>query len=69
MNHTNFAVHDSVRCDCYRCTKRTVGCHDTCEQYKKFRDELSKVRQRERAEQHYKGASSWVYIHGGKDKW
>jgi len=29
-----------ARNDCYGCTKRQVGCHATCESYKKFREQV-----------------------------
>lgn len=27
-----------VKCECKGCSKRTVGCHSTCDSYKKFRE-------------------------------
>jgi len=32
-----FAVNTKDRC-CKDCDRRTVGCHSTCEDYKKFRE-------------------------------
>lgn len=29
---------------CYHCKDRVVGCHSTCEKYKKFKEELEVVR-------------------------
>lgn len=28
----------SVKCECQGCTKRTLGCHSTCDSYKKYRE-------------------------------
>lgn len=30
---------NSFKC-CFNCTKRTVGCHSTCEEYKATKEEL-----------------------------
>ena len=30
-----------VKC-CYECTKRTVGCHSTCEEYKAAKEAIAK---------------------------
>lgn len=35
---------------CKGCTRRTVGCHSTCEEYKEFRTRLEKMRKNERDE-------------------
>ena len=32
--------------DCYGCVNRKVGCHATCEQYKKYRMELNERRRK-----------------------
>lgn len=32
-----------IKCKCKDCTKRQVGCHSTCEDYKAFRAELDAV--------------------------
>lgn len=37
---------------CYKCTKRTVGCHSTCEDYIEYRkqwDAVTEERDRQRA--------------------
>ena len=28
---------------CYGCTEREIGCHATCEKYKKFTDKLQQI--------------------------
>jgi hypothetical protein len=30
---------------CRNCTERVVGCHSTCDKYKKFKEELEVVRE------------------------
>lgn len=39
-----------VKCECQGCTKRTLGCHSTCEsyeRYREYRDHISKLKQAE----------------------
>lgn len=31
--------------NCYKCSKRTMGCHSTCEDYKKFLIENEKYKE------------------------
>lgn len=34
---------DSPKCDCcYKCIRRKVGCHDSCEDYQKFLEQKRK---------------------------
>ncbi len=43
-----------MKSECYGCTERHLGCHATCESYKKFRetmDEINEARARERKKQ------------------
>lgn len=40
-----------AKCECQGCTKRKLGCHSTCDSYKKYReykDHILKLRQDER---------------------
>ena len=45
-----------MTCKCKDCDKRTLGCHSTCEDYKAFKAENEK--RRERANNHYE---YWAY--------
>ncbi len=36
---------------CYNCQKRVVGCHSTCDDYKSFREEKDKLKQKIKKEQ------------------
>ncbi len=36
----------TIKSNCYRCNKREVGCHATCESYKEFRKELDVINNR-----------------------
>lgn len=36
--------------NCKDCTKRFIGCHSTCEDYKEFGQKLETVRNREKAD-------------------
>ena len=33
---------------CYKCEGRKLGCHSTCEDYKKYKEYLEKIRAKER---------------------
>lgn len=35
---------------CYKCDRRTMTCHSTCEDYKKYSDALKKKREQENKE-------------------
>ena len=35
---------------CYKCEKRVVGCHSSCEDYKSFREEKDRQNEKIRAE-------------------
>ena len=35
---------------CYKCEKRVVGCHSSCEDYKTFREEKDRQNEKIRAE-------------------
>lgn len=37
-----------MTCKCKGCTDRYVGCHSTCEDYKKFQEENEKLKKRAR---------------------
>ena len=40
-----------AKCECQGCTRRKLGCHSTCDSYKKYReykDHILKLRQDER---------------------
>lgn len=32
-----------IRNHCRHCTDRVVGCHSTCEKYKKYKEEMDKI--------------------------
>lgn len=36
---------------CHFCDRRVVGCHSTCEDYKKYCDEIAKIHQLKLADQ------------------
>ena len=36
---------------CYNCQKRAVGCHSSCDDYKSFREEKDKLKQKIKEEQ------------------
>ena len=42
-----------INSKCKGCTKRVVGCHSTCEDYKEFRKELDKQNEAERADREF----------------
>lgn len=33
---------------CYGCQKRKLGCHSNCDDYKKYKEYLEKIKQKER---------------------
>ena len=33
---------------CYKCERRKLGCHSICEDYKKYKEYLEKIRAKER---------------------
>lgn len=35
---------------CYKCEKRALGCHSSCEEYKSFREEKDKQKEKMRAQ-------------------
>lgn len=41
-----------IQCKCKGCTKRTVGCHSTCEDYKDFCEQQKKIRERDAKERY-----------------
>lgn len=35
-----------MKCSCLGCTKREVGCHSTCEDYIRYREERTEIRKK-----------------------
>lgn len=48
-------LHEKVKCACQGCTKRYPLCHSQCEDYKLYRDTLSKLAKKEQEEKLCKG--------------
>ncbi len=63
-----FYMHDKVKCACQGCTKRSVGCHSTCEEYKQFRKSIDDVTSKEREDKLCNNESVRNYAHKGRKK-
>lgn len=45
-----------IKCECKGCTERTVGCHSTCEKYKRFKEQNDEIREKKikaKSEEYY----------------
>lgn len=53
-----------VDCPCKGCTKRTLGCHSTCDDYINFHNELTNRKQKERLDNAHevRVSSTWSYL-------
>jgi len=62
----------NVPCPCEGCTKRNVGCHGSCEEYKDFQGELERIRDNIYAEhkhdRYFKAAIMRSVKRGGSNK-
>lgn len=63
MFNRNKANWYGVKCNCIECTKRTVGCHATCEDYIKFHNDLVACKKKEKLDNAYgvRDNTSWSY--------
>lgn len=49
---------------CYKCTKRHIGCHSTCEGYKKYAEKTKKLNEdvKKRRAYYKETCVNWSYI-------
>lgn len=60
-----------IKCACKNCNDRKVGCHATCEKYKKFKEKTSEMNKKIRDEKalNYSSTSdNWNYLRKRKAK-
>ena len=47
---------------CYKCKDRHTACHDTCERFEKFHDEMERIKEERRRAQRARSAAFMPHI-------
>lgn len=58
-----FAVNEQIRCSCQGCTKRYLGCHDSCEEYKDYQKRLTEIKNKKNLDTNRGKNTAWAYQH------